>query len=367
MLTLSASRTSFCLDELGEDIDTLALWPLKGNDHPARTPPLSIAINHSCFRLAMHLVRRGAKVVFPRIEAEQPFYTTVSISDTKEALPLLRAMLERDKTVLDPDYYWGPAPTAEEVRVKVQNPLAAAAYKGKKAALELFLTTPGLEKVEEATTVAVTGDNKEGGFATGTPLAWAAHAKQWECCSLLLRHGKLKVLATGSDSDKVRSLPSAYSLIKKHCPDRRLVALVEAAAERERGAELLPASTSVAATPPAATASSNAFEDPSVKVLTEKEEKQKAKKRAAKKKAKAKKREKAREEAAGSATAGAGKEEPVSSDDDSSSGTDEEEAEMTEEERMLARAPTFDLEKEKAARKARAAAEAEEAAKKGKK
>jgi hypothetical protein len=105
-------------------------------------------------------------------------------------------------------------------------------------------------------------------------------------------------------------------------------------------------------------APTNTFEDPTSKVLTEAEEKKKAKKREQKKKAKAKK--KAAAAARKEGYAGAGKEEGhVSSTDSDSSGPDDEEEGMDEEERMLARAPTFDLEKEKAARKARAEAEAE--------
>jgi hypothetical protein len=202
------------------------------------------------------------------------------------------------------------------------------------------------------------------GLGAATALQWAVNNQRWDACHLLLRLGRPKVLSSPFIPAGLFAIPlkRVYDLVMEDPEarrDRKLVSLVELAAKKER------AEQSAASVAPAREASS-AFEDPSVKVLTEKEEKKKAKKRAQKKKAKAKKREKAREEAAGVASAGAGKEQPLSSDDDDSSGTDEEEAGMTEEEKMLARAPTFDLEKEKAARKARAAAEAEEAAKKGK-
>jgi hypothetical protein len=127
------------------------------------------------------------------------------------------------------------------------------------------------------------------------------------------------------------------------CPDRRLVALVRAKAKKEKEEAANGRVTNAGA----GAGGSNTFEDPSVRVLTAAEEKKKAKKRAAKKKAKAKKRAAEASAAGGAGTAAA------ADDDSDSSGTDEEEAGMDEEERMLARAPTFDLEKEKAARKAK--------------
>jgi hypothetical protein len=141
-------------------------------------------------------------------------------------------------------------------------------------------------------------------------------------------------------------------MVKRLKAPRSILLQVEAMAQKEREDErkkVVIASNS--AVP------SNAFEVPGPKVMTEAEEKKKAKKRAAKKKAKEKKR--AAAAAATEGHAGAGKEANNGADSESdSSGTDEEEAGMNEEERMLARAPTFDLEKEKAARKARAEKEA---------
>jgi hypothetical protein len=213
------------------------------------------------------------------------------------------------------------------------------------------------------------------GFLIGSPVALAAYYQDWEALRMLVQlgghvtrqhHGPLPYGVPLPPHYHIL-LPASFFVRKGGtCDDRRVIALVEAAAKKEiagtEGAELK-APTKAAPAASVGTLASNAAEDDSFKrVTTEKEEKQKAKRRAQKKKAKAKKRAAAKE-----ANAGAGKEADPGPDSDSdSSGTDEEEAGMDEEERMLARAPTFDLEKEKAARKARAEAEALEAAKRGK-
>lgn len=141
-------------------------------------------------------------------------------------------------------------------------------------------------------------------------------------------------------------------------PPRQLIALVKmlyrkemmmmergdgrAAAEAEGGGE-------------ATTSLHNAFEDPSFsakKPLTAKEEKAKARKKAAKKKAKTKKREAAETGAAGASVARpsvAARSDSDDSDDDDDNDVNDSDAE----ERMIANAPAFDLEREKAEKAAK--------------
>jgi hypothetical protein len=176
----------------------------------------------------------------------------------------------------------------------------------------------------------------------------AVRESRWGIAFECVKNGARVTLATND-------CPSVYDLTKTHCPHRGLRLAIDAAYKKEKEEEK---ATKEAAAPAKATPASttNAFEDPSTRVLSEREVKEKARKKAAKKKAKAKKKA-----AAKAANAGAGvAKDAVDSDGDSTddSGVDEEEMAMTEEERMLARAPTFDLEKEKAASKARAEAEA---------
>jgi hypothetical protein len=167
---------------------------------------------------------------------------------------------------------------------------------------------------------------------------------------MLLRHSPdaaatLRGKTTRTDGTLVRETPSAIEYAEREGAPRSLLLKLRAMAKQQQAeaekAKVIAANSAVP---------SNTFEDPTRKVLTEAEEKKKARKREQKKKAKAKKKAAAKE-----AHAGAGKEgaEVISSDSDSS-GPDDEEEGMDEEERMLARAPTFDLEKERAARKAEA-------------
>jgi hypothetical protein len=132
------------------------------------------------------------------------------------------------------------------------------------------------------------------------------------------------------------------------CSDRRVVMLVEMARKKEKAesdrarAAATPGPTTTKAPtglPPADEVglAATTFEDPGMKAITAKEAKEKERKKAQKKKARAKKRAEAK------ANGGAGKKD----DDSSDSGEDSAEAGMDDEERMMHRAPAFDLEQAK--------------------
>jgi hypothetical protein len=361
----------FCIDVLGNDVDGTFVAPVVGLGEK-RSCALSVAIEERRFELALHLLRRGASVCLPGID-HQPVVTLI-VSDYPDvgrvqsavghqdlALTLLRAMIARDKLLIDPLRYVtaGVVPTS----AGINTPMQAAVMARNRRFLEVLLSSPLVQKKEEALAQVCVSDDHPKKLLYYLPLQLAAVSKDWSTCSIILQHTKASVLSRPSAPVRLPCvvLEPAYEIIKRSCTDRALLTLVEAAAARERS-ERTAAGTTAGGTAPsnASMSASNVPEDPSARVLTEREVKQKEKKKAAKKKAKAKKRERAKEAAGGSAdaAAGAGTAEPLSSDDADSSGTDEEEAGMTEEERMLARAPTFDLEKEKAARKARAEREA---------
>jgi hypothetical protein len=195
---------------------------------------------------------------------------------------------------------------------------------------------------------------------------------RWQCALALLRYGGASV--TFKAEGRGDPAPSVAEFIRDNgCPNRLFKIAFDAAYKKEKEEERLAKEKaagkyaiadkekgevgggSAASKAPKVDDATNAFEDPAQKPLTEKQAKEKARKKAAKKKAKAKKKAAAKEASAGACGAGGA----MDVSDSDSSGEDEEEAGMDEEERMLARAPTFELEKERAARKARAEAEAQ--------
>jgi hypothetical protein len=220
--------------------------------------------------------------------------------------------------------------------------------------LEALLSAklPGLQ---EFCSQVTRQDDGKGHFFHATPPCALANCSEWDLLATLLHHypdlpvtvpGRIE----GPDGTLIQNLLCVVDSAERHGAPRALLLKLRANANQQR-TEAEKAGT-VAAN---SAAPSNAFEDPTNKVLTEAEEKKKAKKRKKKKKAKAKKRGAAAKK---EGHAGAGKEDgEADSSDSDSSGPDADEEGMGEEERMLARAPTFDLEKEKAARKARAEAE----------
>jgi hypothetical protein len=347
-----AELLEYALTELGCNIDA------RGE----LGTPFTACLQEGRLETAMVLIERyGAAVVYPQSSPkQQPVIVLLasSILSDEDSLQLLQKMVAKDKALLDLTSYRTTGPA---------NPIAVCIMNSKLKCLEWMLQErlPGVE--------ALCCSRCPGQFPLGpsypsmlkaTAAFLAAFVLNWPALELILRHTSVSVTEDhGIDFGKFKQM-TAYRATTKACvvdmvieqarepspisPPRSLVALVLARAQEERKAakEEPKGSSSQAPTP------SNAFEEPRIRpVLSADEEKKRAKRRAQKKKAKAKKR----------AAAGAGVKEGDVSDSDSS-GTDEEEKGMDEEERMLARAPTFDLEKERAARKAVREKEAEEEA-----
>jgi ankyrin repeat protein len=348
----------FAIKDVGCPVDSIIT--------PAGKTPLSSAIGNGHFSVAKRLITHyGAKICLEGLEELQQPISRILVTNelsVREKLTLLTEGLKRQKDALDAKYHF------PDVKLSVSfPPIVCATVLHDKAFLECLLDS-GVDGLEEAVNqVGVLED------VVGSPLQLAVHfhikqVQGWSgngaSVGSLLRAGakatttpKGDHLPYGLPLGERKILPSALDLVRNHhsrC-SRHIAALIEAAAAKERQANVKPGTSAGPVT-----SSSNTFEEPGSKVLTEADEKKKAKKRAAKKKAKAKKKA----AAAAEGHAGAGKVEEGDSDS-SSSGEDEEEAGLDEEERMLARAPTFDLEKEKAARRARAEAESKSKGREG--
>jgi hypothetical protein len=319
-----------------------------------KATPFSLAVRYKRYEAAIDLItKHKAKAVLPGITpVSQPIFWLLTGSDIEDrkAADLLRQWLpDIGPELLDPAFY-----KPEETENVYARPVALACWGGKPETLRVLLKEPAADSPLRPLLAEAINEVSVLDKLVATPLQLALGKISYEMVSLLLEAGaKTSIKHDGGAfvrSYKLRpstrgTFPAVAEFAKTY-PDRRIKVLLEAAIQKEAAEK---ARTPALATAVPATTTSNAFEDPSVKVLTAAGEKRKAKKREQKKKAKAKKR--------AAAAAGAGKDDEVSSDSDSS-GTDEEERGMDEEERMLARAPTFDLEKERAARKARAEAEA---------
>jgi hypothetical protein len=306
------------------------------------------------------------------------------IRESEPVLSILRHFFETRKDLLDPKW-WKPANDGT-----CMNPVTACVHYNRPKALDALLLSgqehlnaavnsveaiPRFEEDPFAMFGALFGiPTREplmsAGFGQGPGRAIYASASQLaaammtsegsSACLLSILQNCIGVRVASlptplkSMPKSTKSLDSVETLVKKaKGVDRKVSVALEAALQREKARG--PVSDAGAGS--GAGAASNAAEDPSVKVLSAKEEKARAKKREQKKKAKAKKRAAAAAAAAaGGAGAGAGA--GAAPEDSDDSGDDTGEEGLDEEERMLARAPTFDLEKERAARKARAEAEA---------
>jgi hypothetical protein len=307
---------------------------------------------------------------------EQPICCALRAFDREEdALLMVQRLVAADPLLCTLDCYQDP---------RQLNPVDQCVNRGLRKCLEYLLTSKvaGIEALcKNPCVYPIPADapmRQMGEFLESRPTDDAAARKDWEMVSLLLkyvptvpvtRRGRIlsrdgkPTVATLSSVSEIVDLE--YKKGGPNAPPRSLVLQLNAMAAREMETKERGGSKGKRDDGRASSAPEGAFEDPEVHFVTsEKEEKKRAKRREQKKKAKAKKKAAAKVVA----HAGAGKEADAasSSEDDSSGGEDETEG-MDEEERMLARAPTFDLEKEKAARKARALEEEAEAAKKDKK
>jgi hypothetical protein len=308
----------------------------------------SEAVDRQQFRAARHLFEKwNAKALVCGTAGVSQGLSYLVSKKGPESLSLLRAVVDRHKDLFNQDYYPPPPPGA---RLVLANPVAMAAAAqgtGHSEALDILLQS-GLEGLDKAINEFAVFNQH-----VGTAAAIAAHSAGWARVAQLVKAGasvtikyKGESLPHGLVTRSLKALPSVAEAVAKGCPDRLVTGLVEAAGQKERGSAALGSSA-----PTTSGTGSNAFEDPSVKVLTEAEAKKKAKRREQKKKAKAKKK-------ATAASAGSG---VLDDQDSSSSGTSDDEVGLDDEERMMAHAPAFDLEKERAARKAKA----EEESKKG--
>jgi hypothetical protein len=324
------------------------------SEEVSRLTPLTTALYNTKLDTALHLLRhhkakaayRGG--VFEVLE--QPLILAIGLADDAVALPVVKELIQQDSSLCDLECYRGETVETTPVLFCCQLNLPHC--------LEALLSAD-LPGVQEMCTLhgSFPDEAVQERVKFVTPAQVVAAQARWDMLALLLRYcPDISVIApgrkVGHDGTLLQYLPSVEEWVKGRGAPRHILVQVEAMAQKQRAEEkkqkVIAANSAIP---------SNAFEVPGSRVLTETEEKKKAKKKEAKKKAKERKR--AAAAAAKEGHAGAGKEaECRDSSSDDSSGTDEEEAGMTEEERMFARAPTFDLEKERAARKARAEEEA---------
>jgi hypothetical protein len=317
--------------------------------------PLACALQVQQYQIARDLIAsHGAKVTPADCEQERlPLSFLISnTSDETEpaAVEVLDEMLKQEPDML---LRWlfakkGPASSCA-------GPFHHAVLNGRRKILEKLL----LGSSQEAITKTIeTGLNADSYFCTATQLA--ALVDDWNALYLLLRYcptaSVTSTTATAEDGSILKTdLPSVATICaERNCRDRRVLAVVDTIRKREKAAadrakaasaeaEKKKRGDGAAATavqeavpPPDATGTSTtAFEDPSLKAISVKEAKEKERKKAQKKKARAKKRAEAK------ANGGAGKKED---EDSSDSGEDSAEEGMDEEEKMMHRAPAFDLE-----------------------
>jgi hypothetical protein len=341
------SVIDFGLSIPGVGIDDVCTFvnPSRPSVPPMKATAISLALDQSRCIAIRHLFNKGARMVIDGFAAEeQPISRLITLKLDGFVFEMLPQALSKQPECLASKYFL-PSSKGE-----LMHPLHLAISFDAPARLELILTgnNPYLGEAVDF----LNRFPKSGKIELATAAQMAAHLHRWKFLVPFLKHTKTPVTKEGiavlvkasGFGPRYVPAPSIAESVEKHCKDRAIRALVQAKAKKERK-ELASGGGSSSTGIAASGLPSNAFEDPRTKVLTEREEKAKAKKREQKKKAKAKKKA-----AAAAAGAGAGVDEPA--EDSDSSGTDQEEKGLDEKERMLARAPAFDLEKERAARKA---------------
>jgi hypothetical protein len=324
------------------------------------TTPLLQAIKRRRLKAVQHLLHvYKAEAAYrtdgPNLVAadHQPIMEALALGDDETALPYVRELIRADEarqlmradpSLCDLDCFR---------KQTADNPVMLCCNNYLPKCLEAILSV-NLPGVEEMCSKSVRTARSNGTFVEYIPADVLAAFGRWDMLAMLLQYcPDAPVTVPGkvlrADGTLLEQLPTVLENAERRRAPRGLLLKLKTMAKQQRAdaekAKVIAANSAIP---------SNAFEDVTNKVLTEAQEKKKAKKRSQKKKAKAKKRAAAASNDA--AHAGAGMEEESSSDSDSS-GPDEEEEGMDEEERMLARAPTFDLEKERATRKVRAEAE----------
>jgi hypothetical protein len=318
----------------------------------SKTTPLLAAISDRKLATVQHLLRaHKAKAAYrspfsDEPHMDQPIVQALFLEDDNIALPFVRELINADPSFCNLDCFvdhTGVTPVMLCCHFVLPNTLEAilsADLPGVKAMCKQRFRKP----------------NGTGDLVDSSPAYMLADEAQWGMLSTMLRYcPAVPVIAPTkvfrADGTWLRDLPTVVERAEQNRAPRLLLLKLKAMAKQQLADAAKGKASAAKSSVP-----SNAFEDPTNRVVTEAEERKKAKKREQKRKAKAKKRATA---AASTAHAGAGREDAGSSSDSDSSGPDEEEEGMDEEERMLARAPTFDLEKERATRKARAEQEKE--------
>jgi hypothetical protein len=334
-----------------------------------KTTALVMALAEKEVKTALKLLRdhKAAPYYPDGTREEQPLHYLWMrhpdrLSD-REAAEVLKAMLAVDRNILTASC-WRKKAHGRLTAVKGPTPLNDVCKYGYVECLKILLDedVPGAR--EMAIKPCVVGDESTYMAVYQSCAQEAAMRQQWQVLEILLtKCPEIELTKCYGPVEARRGpgpeLPSVGEIVAEigsrgSRPPRSTIMLLAAANQREMGMlQRQKASAERNATSNAPETSASEPERPLVAVVSSSaglSEKRKARKREQKKKAKAKKR------AAAAAGAGAGTAAAGDTDSDSS-GEDEEEAGMDEEERMLARAPTFDLEKERAARKARAEGE----------
>jgi Ankyrin repeats (3 copies) len=342
----------FAIDSLGCGVDSVCLGRLPSG--PCRRLPLAIAIEMEHYELAAMLISKGAKAALLGVQwSSNPLLWMIGAqAQNPRVARLLRMALDKQKDVLDPKYWLVPCSRGNFCHPLVHHCI----YKGNVDTLRWFVES-GQEKLEEA----IFARSK---FIKGEidmcAFEMAASRGLWDLLGFFLEHTTALPLGIGTSAAEycrasrtdVTPCPRAVKLQMVAALERAVAARPKPAAAAAVSVEAPTTATAAAVATPVSIvrpqdlgAVTNAPQVPAAKVLTEREEKKKAKKRAAKKKAKAKKRAAAKE-----ASASAGKEEDTDSSNDSGDDTGEEG--MDEEEKMLARAPAIDVEKDRLKRAA---------------
>jgi hypothetical protein len=337
---------TFLLNERGSDANQAYLGVC----------PFAAALQCQQYRIARELIVSHGAIVTPLNCEQERLPLTFLISNTSDetepaAVEVLDEMLKQEPDIL---LRWL---SAKKGPTLYTGPFHHAVLNGRRKILEKLLlgsSQDAIAKIIEA------GFKADSYFCT--PIQLAALVDDWNALYLLLRHcptaSVTSTTATADDGSVIKTdLPSVATIsAERNCRDRRVLALVDtirkrekaaadrakaasAEAERKKREDGAAAGAVQEAVPPpdAIGTSTTAFEDPGMKAISVKEAKEKERKKAQKKKARAKKRAEAK------ANGGAGKK----GEDSSDSGEDSAEEGMDEEERMMHRAPAFDLERAK--------------------
>jgi hypothetical protein len=365
------SLVDYAVEELGCPVDSLACVGAEPNA-AAVASPLTLALKEGNTSLAIHLLKKHkARVVYDGVLSthqllsvllgeklqSNPQSLNAGLTDSAAAL-VLRELINRagdDKGAL--------LRHEEFERPELLHPIQLCCMFRKVKCLSMLLELPG---AKELCLQQVHNTRNDGNREEETSLHFPAKLGSWDVVATVLRSMYVPVLLRpkvfSPDGAVVDYKPSLFEMIAgpeapkgTGAPPRTLVTLVKMRAKKEKEDE----KTTEANARAAVLATSNAFEDTTKAIASERQEKQKAKKKANKKKARAKKRAKAKEASAGAGKAG---DDTDSSDYD---GTEEEEDEFEPgKEHLIDSRNAPDLTVMLAVRKAARAKEEEERARK---